>query len=103
MRAGFPAMALTILTVLCLFGCGFMLYVLLHWIREARTTSNRSGVEGQREQKQPNLVRSKAANIHRGKHPDSKAITLPNLSSFRCSERVAHQRIARSIISRKRA
>src|ERR1700730_1399080 len=30
------AMTLTIFIALCLLGCGFMLYVLLHWLRDTQ-------------------------------------------------------------------
>jgi hypothetical protein len=42
-------MTLTVFFALCLLGCGFMLYVLLQWIREDTQPKNATGGEGRKQ------------------------------------------------------
>lgn len=108
------AMALIILTALCLLGCGFMLYVLLHWIQDTHpSVSSGSGHDGggQRERPQLHLVASRTTASQQGSKLSERARKLsrsrtgPRQSEapFHCAERIAHQRIAKSLIHRKRA
>lgn len=108
-------MALIALMTFSLLGCGFMLYVLLHWIRDARRKpSSGSGDEGHAGRKQLRLVHSGTLNRQRNNHPVHPvnlggelsivpSRQCPAESSCHCSERVAYQRIAESLIPRKRA
>jgi len=50
-------MSLAIFIALCLLGCGFMLYVLFHWIRDTQPNNSSESCEGtERNRKEPHVV-----------------------------------------------
>jgi hypothetical protein len=53
-------MALTIFTAICLLGCGFMLYVLLQWIKDRPPrTATKEKYDEMRIRKRPHIVSSR--------------------------------------------
>jgi hypothetical protein len=98
----------TIFTLLALLGCGFLLYTLFHWVQDTHPSLPRgSGYDRAREQ-QLHLVPSRRAGHYRDDdHTERELLgrrTRARQSelSFYHSERVAYQRIAKSLISRKK-
>jgi hypothetical protein len=100
-------MTLTIFIALCLLGCGFMLYVLLHTQPENAS----GGCKGQQDRKQLHIVSSSKTDRNKVIAPtatDSQLVDMGQRtsrfdSSLDYSERIAYERIARSLAPRKRA
>jgi hypothetical protein len=104
-------MSLTIFIALCLLGCGFMLYVLLQWIRDTQPRNATGGCEGkEQDRKQPHIVSSSKTNRNKLNSPtatDSQLVDMGQRtkrfeSSLDYSERIAYERIARALTPRKR-
>jgi|SRR5580692_699119 hypothetical protein len=103
-------MTLTIFIALCLLGCGFMQYVLIRWIRDEQLQAQTGRSECQeQDRKQPHLVTSKENHPNQS-HRSNCYKQLVDLeygtrrfeSSPHCSERIAYERIARSLTPRKK-
>jgi len=106
------AMTLTIFIALCLLGCGFMLYVLLHWVRDTQPENATGGCKGrEQDRKQLHIVSCSKTNRNKANAPtatDSQLVdkgqrTSRFNASLDHSERIAYERIARSLTPRKRA
>jgi len=103
-------MTLTIFIALCLLGCGFMLYVLLHWLRDTQPENATGGCKGQQDRKQLHVVSSSKTNRNKVNAPtatDSQLVDMGQRtkrfeSSLDYSERIAYERIARALTPRKR-
>jgi hypothetical protein len=105
-------MTLTIFIALCLLGCGFMLYVLLHWVRDTPSKKATGGCEDrEQDRKQLHIVSSGKTNRNKVNAPAATDCQLVDRgqrtkrfeSSLDYSERIAYERIARSLTPRKRA
>lgn len=103
-------MSLTIFIALCLLGCGFMLHVLFHWIRDTQPENATGGCKGrEQDRKQLHVVTSSKTN--RVNAPTARDSQLADMgrqtkrfeSSLDYSERIAYERIARALTPRKRA
>jgi hypothetical protein len=103
-------MTLTIFIALCLLGCGFMLYVLLHWVRDTQPENATGGCKGQQDRKQLHIVSSSKTDRNKVIAPtatDSQLVDMGQRtsrfnSSLDYSEPIAYERIARSLAPRKR-
>jgi hypothetical protein len=103
-------MTLTIFIALCLLGCGFMQYVLIRWIRDEQLQAQtRRGECKEQDRKQPQTMTSKKnqANQRQRSNCYKQLVDLEHgtrrfESSLHCSERIAYERIARSLIPRKK-
>jgi hypothetical protein len=63
-------MTLTIFIALCLLGCGFMLYVLLHWVRDTPSKKATGGCEDrEQDRKQLHIVSSGKTNRNKVNAP----------------------------------
>jgi len=105
-------MTLTIFIALCLLACGFMLYVLLHWVRDTQPENATGGCKSREQDgKQLHLVSSSKINRNKANAPtatDSQLVDMRQRrsrfnSSLDYSERIAYERIARSVTPRKKA
>jgi hypothetical protein len=103
-------MTLTVFIALCLVGCGFMLYVLLQWIRDTQPKNSTGGCEGtEGDRKHPHVVTFGKTSRNKVNVPtaidsqfvDMRQRTSQFNSSFDYSERLAYERIARSLTPRK--
>jgi hypothetical protein len=96
-------MTLTIFIALCLLGCGFMLYVLLQWIRDTQPKKSTGGCEGTHvvtfSKTSRNKVNVKTATDNQLLDIGQRARRFE--SSLHYSERIAYERIARSLTPRK--
>jgi hypothetical protein len=105
------AMTLTIFIALCLLGCGFMLYVLLHWVRDTQPRNATGGCKGQQDRKQLHIVSSSKTDRNKVIAPTATDSQLADMgqrtkrfeSSLDYSERIAYERIARALTPQKRA
>ena len=104
-------MTLTIFIALCLLGCGFMLYVLLHWVRDTPPKEATGGCKDrEQDRKQLRIVSSSKTNRNKVNAPtatDSQLVDMGQRtkrfeSSLDYSERIAYERIARALTPRKR-
>ena len=104
-------MTLTIFIALCLLGCGFMVYVLLQWIRDTQPKNSTGGCEGtEGDRKQPHVVTFSKISRNKANAPtatDSQLVdtgqrTKRLESSLDYSERIAYERIARALTPRKK-
>jgi hypothetical protein len=105
-------MTLTVFIALCLVGCGFMLYVLLQWIRDTQPKNSTGGCEGaEGDRKQSHVVTFSKTSRNKVNVPtaiDNQPLDIGQgakrfESSLHYSERIAYERIARSLTLRKRA
>jgi hypothetical protein len=105
-------MSLTIFIALCLLGCGFMLYVLFHWIRDTQPNNSSGSCEGtERNRKELHVVIFSKTSRNRVNVPTATDTELLDIgqgarrfeSSLHYSERIAYERIARCLTLRKRA
>jgi hypothetical protein len=105
-------MTLTVFIALCLVGCGFMLYVLFQWIRDTRPKNSIGSCEDtERDRKQPHVVTFSKTSRNKVNAPtatDNQPLDMGQgarrfESSLHYSERIAYERIARSLTLRKRA
>jgi hypothetical protein len=103
-------MTLTVFIALCLLGCGFMLYVLLQWIRDTHP-KNAAGCEGREpDKKQPHIVPLAKPAENKVKvrtATDSRFVNMGKgrgrlSQSQNYSERIAYERIARLLTPRKK-
>jgi hypothetical protein len=104
----FRAMALIVLTTICLLACVFLLFVLCQWMRDAkRKATTRPAVDNEvgetRETKHPHIVGARRAveNRDRFKVRSDQSAAATERSGGRESEydgreRIAYERIARS-------
>jgi hypothetical protein len=99
-------MTLTVFIALCLVGCGFMVYVLLQWIRDTQPKNSTGGCEGPaRDRKQPHVLTFRKTSRNKANVPTATDNQLLDIgqgakgfeSSFHYSERLAYERIARSL------
>jgi hypothetical protein len=104
-------MTLTIFIALCLLGCGFMLYVLVHWVRDTPPKKETGGCrDREQDRKQLRIVSSSKTNRNKVNAPtaaDSQLVDMGQRtkrfeSSLDYSERIAYERIARALTPRKR-
>jgi len=105
-------MTLTIFIALCLLACGFMLYVLLQWVRDTQPESATSRCKSrEQDRKQLHIVSSSKTNQNKVNAPTATDNLLVDMgqrtsrfnSSLNYSERIAYERIARSVTPRKMA
>jgi hypothetical protein len=105
------AMTLTVFIALCLLGCGFMLYVLLQWIRDTHPKNAAVGCEGTEPgKKQPPIVpvvkpaenRVKVRTATDSQFVDKGKRRGRLSQSLNYSERIAYERIARFLTPRKK-
>ena len=98
-------MSLAIFIALCLLGCGFMVYVLLQWIRDTQPKNSTGGCEGtERDKKQPHVVTFSKTSRNKVNVPTDTDNQLLDVaqgarrfeSSLHYSERIAYERIARN-------
>ena len=90
-------MTLTIFLALCLLGCGFMVYVLLQWIRDTQPKNSTGSCEGtEQDRKQPHIVTSSKTSRNKVNVPtatDNQLLDVQGArrfeSSFDYSERLA--------------
>ena len=107
-------MTLIILMAICLFACGFLLYVLAQWIRDGKRKptglpSTTEWTHAQSGKRQPLLITSRRINKKERQLPlkRSKAFSRarqskkPFVVCGRC-ERMAHDRIARALIAEQK-
>jgi hypothetical protein len=102
-------MTLTIFIALCLLGCGFMQYVLIRWIRDEQLQAQTRRAEcKEQDRKQPHIVtkenqpnQTQRCNCYK-RLVDLEHGTRRFESSLHCSERIAYERIARSLTLRKK-
>src|SRR5215472_3365808 len=104
-------MAMIIFTALCLMGCGFMVYVLVQWTRDTQPkVASRHEDSRAQDRKQPYIVASHKTSETawsdrvrtEGQLVDREQGQGLLNSSLHDSERIAHRRIARFLIPRKR-
>ena len=103
-------MTLTVFIALCVVGCGFMMYVLLQWIRDTQPTNSTGSCEGtERDGKPPHVVTLGKTRRHKVNVPTATHNQPLDIgqgarrfeSSLEYSERIAYERIARSLTPRK--
>jgi hypothetical protein len=104
-------MSLTIFIAFCLLSCGFMLYALLHWIRETQAKDSTGSYEDtERDRKQPHVVTFSKTSRNEANVPTARDNQVLDIgqgprrleSSLHYSERIAYERIARALTPRKR-
>jgi hypothetical protein len=104
-------MTLTIFIALCLLGCGFMLYVLLHWVRDTPPKKATGGCnDREQDRKQLRIMSPSKTNRNKVNAPtatDSQLVDMGQRtkrfeSSLDYSERIAYERIARALTPRKK-
>jgi hypothetical protein len=103
-------MTLTVFIALCLVGCGFMVYVLLQWIRDTQPKNSPGGCEGSEgDRKRPHVVTFCKTSRNKANVPTAIGSQLLDIgqgkkqfkSGLHYSERVAYERIARSLTPQK--
>src|SRR5215472_4601993 len=101
-------MAFIVFSAVCLMGCGFMVYALVQWIRDAQPNTARRHEDSQApDRKQPHIVSSHKTSRNRGSAETQLIDGEHNRerlnSSLHDSEKIVRQRIARFPIPRRRA
>jgi hypothetical protein len=103
-------MTLTVFIALCLVGCGFMVYVLLQWIRDTQPKNSTGGCEGSAgDRKQPHVLTFRKTSRNRVNVPTATGNQLLDIgqakkrfeSSLHYSERLAYERIVWCLTPRK--
>jgi|ERR1700730_9744013 hypothetical protein len=79
------AMTLTIFIALCLLGCGFMLYVLLHWVRDTQPENATDRCKDrEQDRKQLHIASSSKTNRNKANAPtatDSQLVDMGQRTS----------------------
>src|SRR5215469_5530748 len=106
-------MALVILFAICFFACGFLLYALVQWVRDGKRKSTSTKAHPEKVSDPGNHRGSKVVALRRDggrgdqSSPRSRragaATRRSAWNNHQCNfcERVAYERIARSLLSRR--
>ena len=97
-------MTLTIFIAVCLLGCGFMQYVLIQWIRDEQLQAQTMRGEcKEQDRKQLHIENTSPTKVNVPTSIGSQLVDFERSeSSLHCSERIAYERIARSLTPKKR-